>query len=124
MQLLLFIAALLPLCYGNSPFEIECDRIPPSLWCRNADLAKKCGFSESCDKYLKANTDEKLNLTVFFYSACGYSQAFIGSASFATLYTKLSDYVNVELEILTTKFPVSERFVKVETNVPERHHSL
>lgn len=87
--------------------EFECDTVPPALWCANPLLSKKCGFSEICNRYTKSTSGKKLNLTVAFFSTCPSAQYLIGSESFSITYTKMSDYINVEVIILPRQTEVS-----------------
>jgi hypothetical protein len=48
----------------------DCGRIPTSLWCKNEEIAKRCGVDAQCATYNKESADKKLQLTVLFEGLC------------------------------------------------------
>uniref|UniRef100_A0A915EU27 Uncharacterized protein n=1 Tax=Ditylenchus dipsaci TaxID=166011 RepID=A0A915EU27_9BILA len=40
--------------------SLNCDSVPPSLWCSSQEMAKTCGFDALCNKYLEANQEKAL----------------------------------------------------------------
>lgn len=91
--------------------DVDCGRVPPSLWCKNEELAQKCGVQEACKKYTDGSKGKKILLTVLYESLCpgkrsqynnhsrffSDCQEFITSSLFDAVYSKFSDYVQIEL---------------------------
>lgn len=90
-----FLGALSPLVTANK--SVDCARVPPALWCRNAKLSSECGFTEQCERYLKASKNKPLHLTLFYESLCPYCQGFITQNLYPEVYLKYGKYVDIEL---------------------------
>lgn len=50
--------------------DLDCARVPPSLWCKNDEIARKCGVADQCNNYKKESANKKLLITVLFEGLC------------------------------------------------------
>ncbi|KAH7727301.1 Protein F37H8.5 [Aphelenchoides avenae] len=76
---------------------IDCSRVPPSLWCQNAKLTEKCGFSDICSRYRKASSGKRVQLTLLYEGLCPGCQNFIINNLYRDVYLQYGDYVDIEL---------------------------
>lgn len=87
-------SAFLP--FAASSDGIDCGRVPPALWCRNAKLTEECGFSEHCARFLNVSKNEPVQLTLIYESGCPGCQQFITEVLYPQM-SKLGRYINLEL---------------------------
>ncbi|KAI6184119.1 Gamma-interferon-inducible lysosomal thiol reductase [Aphelenchoides bicaudatus] len=77
--------------------DLDCGRVPPSLWCKNDEIAKKCGVADQCGTYKKESSNKKLLITVLFEGLCPDCQQFISGALYNDVYEHFQKYVDIEL---------------------------
>lgn len=77
--------------------DYECDRIPPTLYCKNENLTEACGLSQLCNRYRKASANQAVQITVLYESLCPDSQQFIVENLYRDVYLRLGGYVDIEL---------------------------
>ncbi|MFH4980866.1 hypothetical protein AB6A40_007575 [Gnathostoma spinigerum] len=82
---------------GFVPEDFRCDRIPPSLWCANGDMATLCGWKEMCDEFKSAMGGQRLKITLLYESKCIDCQEFITEVLYPKLYTQLKDDIEITL---------------------------
>ncbi|CAD5214709.1 unnamed protein product [Bursaphelenchus xylophilus] len=93
LKYLLFLGTL---ALGHSS-NIDCGRVPPSLWCQNKDLAAQCNVSQQCNEYTTKSKGQKLRLTLLYESLCPYCERFIIGTFYTDIYLKYADKVEFEL---------------------------
>lgn len=49
--------------------EVDCSRIPPTLWCTCPKIAAKCDVTQACQNYAKASKNQPIHLTLLYESA-------------------------------------------------------
>lgn len=108
----LILITLFAICFtltlsidSNDESQVDCARVPPSLWCKDNAFAKKCGVAKQCSKYIEANNGTKSTLTMMFMSFCGPCHYFVKNV-LSPVYDNLKDFVEFEF-VPTTKIEVS-----------------
>uniref|UniRef100_A0A1I7SVS1 Saposin A-type domain-containing protein n=2 Tax=Bursaphelenchus xylophilus TaxID=6326 RepID=A0A1I7SVS1_BURXY len=77
--------------------DIDCGRVPPSLWCLNQNLAAKCNVAEQCEAYLTKSKGQKLQLTLLYETLCIDCEEFMTGTFYHDIYLKYGSKVDFEL---------------------------
>ncbi|KAI1710642.1 gamma interferon inducible lysosomal thiol reductase (GILT) domain-containing protein [Ditylenchus destructor] len=77
--------------------EVDCSRIPPTLWCTCPKIAAKCDVTQECQSYAKASKNQPIHLTLLYESLCPGCQDFIVQQLYRQIYLKYGDFVTIEL---------------------------
>ncbi|KAI1727711.1 gamma interferon inducible lysosomal thiol reductase (GILT) domain-containing protein [Ditylenchus destructor] len=77
--------------------EVDCSRIPPTLWCTCPKIAAKCDVTQACQNYAKASKNQPIHLTLLYESLCPDCQDFIVQQLYRQVYLKYGDFVTIEL---------------------------
>ncbi|CAD5225841.1 unnamed protein product [Bursaphelenchus okinawaensis] len=64
------LLALCLLFHVTVALEVDCDRIPPPMWCDNETIADHCGVGDLCRGFLAKNSGKKVTLTLFYKHNC------------------------------------------------------
>uniref|UniRef100_A0A914VVY0 Uncharacterized protein n=1 Tax=Plectus sambesii TaxID=2011161 RepID=A0A914VVY0_9BILA len=71
--------------------------IPPTLWCDNPQIAKKCGVEQQCEDYARAFEHQRVKITLLYEALCGGCQQFILNVLQPQIFHDLGDIVDIEL---------------------------
>jgi interferon gamma-inducible protein 30 len=71
--------------------------IPPSLWCDNPQIAKKCGVEDQCEEYARSFEHQKVKITLLYEALCGGCQEFIHTTLYPEIYQGLGSIVEIQL---------------------------
>lgn len=73
-----------------------CD-IPPTLWCDNPQIAKKCDVEQQCEDYARTFEHQRVKISLLYEGLCPGCQQFILNVLYPQIYKGLERIVDIEL---------------------------